>query len=75
MDNMNFGREKDFRLGVVARSIPQEHDLFTAMGDPIAFAGQILRFPSGPAILMPKTPTVARLDNDYHDAERWDGLS
>jgi len=72
---MNFGREKDFRLGVVARSISQEHDLFTVMADPIAFAGQRLRFPNGPAILLPSVPMVARIGNDEHDGERWDGLS
>ncbi len=72
MDNMTSWREKDFRLGVVARAIQQDHDLFAVMADPLAFAGR--RFPNGPAILLPAVPLVPRHEDDF-DLERWDGLS
>lgn len=75
MDNMNFGREKDFPLGLVARSIPQEDNLCFLMDDRLFFDWQITRIPSGPAIVLPSAPQTARCVEEYQHAERWDGLS
>ena len=74
MDNRTLWPERDFRLGVVARAITQDHDLFSVMADPLAFAGR--RFPSGPAILLPQMPSVQlNVIEEEYELERWDGLS
>ena len=73
MDNRTLWQEKDFRLGVVARAISQDHDLFAVMADPLTFAGR--RFPNGPAIMLPGMIPTTRHQEDDFDLERWDGLS
>lgn len=74
MDNFNNRREKEFRLGLVARAVPHEQDLFALTIDPLRLARSI-RLPSGPAILLPDAPLVQNRREDDLDLERWDGLA
>ncbi len=76
MDTTTYRREKEFRLGEVARAISEDHDLFTVLPDPLTFSTRRLRFPSGPAIVLPAMPLIPRrFDEDEFDCERWDGLA
>lgn len=74
MDNFTSRREKEFRLGMVARAITHEQDLFAVISDPLRFT-RAMRFPSGPAILLPDAPLPTSFKDEDLDVERWDGMA
>lgn len=76
MDNLTLGCKMEFRLGIAARTLGEEQDLFAVLSDPITFSTRSVRFPSGPAIIFADVPEIpANFEEMEMDAERWDGLS
>lgn len=75
MDKLTCRREKEFRFGEVARAINEQKDLFAVVADPLTFSDRRLRFPSGPAVILPDMPLVPHRYGEEDECERWDGLA